>query len=215
MFGLLPKNLEFFDCFDRAVQNAVHSATLLLEYAKVGDYRRNELVTAIMDAEHTGDRVTHETLDRLEQTYITPIDREDVYSLITRIDDVVDMIDAVAQRMMFYKIESVRQDFVNQCEVLVKASRLMGDAVTALRRMKELRRPKNGKMSLDQLIIAVHEAEEEGDSIHHHFLAELFDCGLDAFQVIKWKELYQLVEEAIDYCDDVACVVHRITLKNV
>jgi uncharacterized protein len=215
MFGLLPKNLEFFDCFDRAVQNAVHAATLLLEYAKVGDYRRNELVTAIMDAEHAGDRVTHETLDRLEQTYITPIDREDVYSLITRIDDVVDMIDAVAQRMMFYKIESVRKDFVNQCEVLVKASRLMTDAVGALRRMKELRHPKNGKVSLDQLIIAVHEAEEEGDAIHHHFLAELFDCGLDAFQVIKWKELYQLVEEAIDYCDDVACVVHRIALKNV
>jgi predicted phosphate transport protein (TIGR00153 family) len=214
MFGLLPKNLEFFDCFDRAVLNAVHSAELLFEYAKVGDYRRNELVTAIMDAEHTGDRVTHETLDRLEQTYITPIDREDVYSLITRIDDVVDMIDAVAQRMMFYKIESVREDFVNQCDVLVKASRLMADAVTALRKMKELRHPKNG-MSLDQLIIAVHEAEEEGDAIHHHFLAELFDCGLDAFQVIKWKELYQLVEEAIDYCDDVACVVHRITLKNV
>ena len=119
-------------------------------------------------------------------------------------------IDAVAQRMMFYKIESVRQDFVNQCEVLVKASRLMTDAVGALRRMKELRHPKNGKMSLDQLIIAVHEAEEEGDAIHHHFLAELFECGLDAFQVIKWKELYQLVEEAIDYCDDVACVVHRM-----
>ncbi len=215
MFGLLPKNLEFFDCFDRAVENATHSATLLLEYAKVGDYRRNEMVTAIMDAEHTGDRVTHETLDRLEQTYITPIDREDVYSLITRIDDVVDMVDAVAQRMMFYKIESVRQDFVNQCEVLVKATRLMGDAVGALLRMNELRHPKNGHMSLDQMIIAVHEAEEEGDAIHHHFLGELFECGLDPFQVIKWKELYQLVEEAIDYCDDVACVVHRIALKNV
>src|SRR5580704_8915111 len=215
MFGLLPKNLEFFDCFDKAVQNAVHSASLLLEYAKVGDYRRNELVTAVIDAEHAGDRITHETLERLEQTYITPIDREDIYSLITRIDDVVDMIDAAAQRMMFYKIESVRQDFVDQCGVLVKASRLMGDAVTAVRRMKELRRAKNGDQAIDQLIIAVHEAEEEGDAIHHHFLAELFDCGLDPFQVIKWKELYQLVEDAIDACDDVACVVHRLTLKNV
>src|SRR3984957_19312435 len=135
MFGLLPKNLEFFDCFDRAVQNAVHAATLLLEYAKVGDYRRNELVTAIMDAEHTGDRVTHETLDRLEQTYITPIDREDVHSLITRIDDVVDMIDAVAQRTMFYKIELVRDEFVSQGPVLAKASRLMADAVGGLRKM--------------------------------------------------------------------------------
>ena len=105
MFGLLPKNLEFYDCFDRAAKNAVRSAELLLESAKATNGRRHELVSAIMDAEHTGDRVTHETLDRLEQTYITPIDREDIHSLITRIDDVVDMIDAVAQRMMFYKID--------------------------------------------------------------------------------------------------------------
>lgn len=214
MFRLLPKNFEFYDCFDRAVSNAVRGSELLLESAKTTNGRRKDLVAQIMEAEHEGDRLAHETLDRLEQTYITPIDREDIHSLVTRIDDVVDMIDAVAQRMMFYKIESVRKDFVNQCEVLVKASRLMADAVGALRRMKELRHPKHGT-SLDQLIIAVHEAEEEGDAIHHHFLGELFECGLDAFQVIKWKELYQLVEEAIDYCDDVACVVHRITLKNV
>ncbi len=213
MFGLLPKNLEFFDCFERAVENAVRSAELLLEFAKAGDYRKNGLASAVTDAEHVGDRVTHETLDRLEQTYITPIDRDDIHDLITRIDDVVDMIDAVAQRMMFYKVETVRSDFVNQCSVLVKSCGLMADAVKALRRMKE-RRGRNGT-SLDQLIIAVHEAEEEGDAIHHQFLGELFECGLDAFQVIKWKELYELVERAIDFCDDVACVVHRIVLKNI
>jgi hypothetical protein len=214
MFGLLPKNLEFYDCFDRAVNNAVRSAELLLESAKATNGRRHELVSEIMDAEHAGDRVTHETLDRLEQTYITPIDREDIHSLITRIDDVVDMIDAVAQRMMFYKIESVRQEFINQCAVLVKASRLMAIAVTAVRHMKDRKQPKPGS-SLDDLMIAVHEAEEEGDTIHHQMLAELFECGLDPFQVIKWKELHQLVEEAIDYCDDVANVVHRIVLKNI
>jgi uncharacterized protein len=214
MFGLLPKNYEFYDCFDRAVDNAVRSAELLLESAKATNGRRHELVSEIMDAEHAGDRVTHETLDRLEQTYITPIDREDIHSLITRIDDVVDMIDAVAQRMMFYKVDSVRQEFINQCAVLVKASRLMADAVHAVRHMKDRKRRKPGQ-SLDDLMIAVHEAEEEGDTIHHQMLAELFECGLDAFQVIKWKELHQLVEEAIDYCDDVAVVVHRIVLKNI
>jgi uncharacterized protein len=214
MFGLLPKNLEFYDCFERGAQNAVKSAELLLEFAKVGDYRKNDLVTTIMETEHAGDRITHETLVRLEQTYITPIDRDDIHDLITRIDDVVDMIDAVAQRMMYYKIESVREEFVNQCEVLVKASRLMADAVAALRNRND-GKPSDKRMSLDQLIIAVHEAEEEGDVIHHHFLGELFECGLDCFQVIKWKELYQLVEEAIDYCDDVACVVRRIVLKNM
>ncbi len=214
MFGLLPKNLEFYDCFDRAVDNAVRTAELLLECAKATNGRRHELVSEIMDAEHTGDRVTHETLDRLEQTYITPIDREDIHSLITRIDDVVDMIDAVAQRTMFYKIELVRGEFVNQCAVLVKACRLMADAVHAVRHMKDRRQRKSGE-SLDDLMIAVHEAEEEGDAIHHQILAELFECGMDAMQVIKWKELHHLVEEAIDYCDDVAIVVHRIVLKNI
>src|SRR6202451_2582464 len=139
MFQLLPKNLEFYDCFDRAVQNAMRSSELLLESAKATNGRRHELVSQIMDAEHIGDRVTHETLDRLEQTYITPIDREDIYDLVTRIDDVVDMIDAVAQRMMFYKIESVRQEFINQCSVLVKAWRLMADAVAGVRHLNARR----------------------------------------------------------------------------
>jgi predicted phosphate transport protein (TIGR00153 family) len=214
MFGLLPKNFEFYDCFDRAVSNAVRGSEMLLESAKATNGRRQEFVSQIMEAEHEGDRLTHETLDRLEQTYITPIDREDIHSLITRIDDVVDMIDAVAQRMLFYKIDSVRQEFIDQCSVLVKASRLMADAVQAVRHMKDRKRLK-GAIPLDELLIAVHEAEEEGDTIHHQVLAELFECGLDPFQVIKWKELHQLVEEAIDYCDDVAVVVHRIVLKNI
>jgi predicted phosphate transport protein (TIGR00153 family) len=213
MFGLLPKNLEFFDCFERAAKNAARTAELLSEYAKAPSNRKQELVSAIREAEHVGDRLTHETLDRLEQTYLTPIDRDDIHHLISRIDDVVDMIDAVAQRMMFYKIDVVRDQFRDQCIVLVKATRLMADAVNGLHFMKDRRRKKN-RTAFDQMMIAVHEAEEEGDAIHHQFLAELFDCGLDAFQIIKWKELYELVEEAIDFCDDVACIVHRIVLKN-
>jgi uncharacterized protein len=214
MFSLLPKNLEFYDCFEGAANNAVQCAELLLEFAKVNELRRNGFTDKIIEAEHKGDRITHETLARLEQTYITPIDRDDIYDLIQRIDDVVDMIDAVAQRMRFYKIETVHEEFVDQCVVLLKACRLMGTLVTGLRHMKDRERRYDGK-TFDELIIAVHQAEEEGDSIHHHFLAELFDCGLDCFQVIKWKELYQLVEDAIDYCDDVACVIRRIMLKNV
>lgn len=117
------------------------------------------------------------------------------------------MIDAAGQRMMIYKIGAVRQDFVDQCRGLLKASRLMADSVSGLRHL-DSRKP------LAHLVIAVHAAEEEGDD-SSPFLAELFECGLDVFQVIKWKELYQFVEQAIDYCDDVACVVRRIELKNV
>ncbi|MFO0870101.1 MAG: DUF47 family protein [Pirellulales bacterium] len=213
MFGLLPKNLEFFDCFERAAERAVRSAELLLAFAR--EPRRNqEMAEAIFEVEHECDKITHETLDRLEQTYITPIDRDDIYKMITGIDNVVDTIDAVAQRMLCYKIEAATNDFVNQCEVLVKACSTLRDAVHGLRSVAD-RKLRKSETSLDRLIIAVHQAEEEGDRIHHRFLGQLFESGFDAFQVIKWKELYELAEQAIDYCDDNACLIHSILLKNV
>lgn len=214
MFGLLPKNLEFFDCFDDAARNALISAELLAELSLADTRRRAELVGAIVEAEHAGDRITHETLDRLEKTYLTPIDREDIHRLIGKIDDVVDGIDAVAQRMGFYKIETVTDDFQDQCRVLVEAAGSMAAAVSGLRQIKNRKKNGNGPR-IEQLIIAVKEAEERGDEIHHRFLAELFNGRYDAFEVIKWKELYETVEQAIDDCDDVANIVHGIVLKNV
>ena len=213
MFGLLPKNLEFFDCFERSAENALHCAELLSDLAKSGEVGNFDRLGAITEAEHVGDKITHETLERLEKTYITPIDRDDIHRLITRIDDVVDAAEAVAQRMMYYKITSISEAFKKQCEVLVKATRLMGAAVAGLRHMKD--RGKKAGISIDQLIIDVHTAEEEADSTHHQFLGQLFESGLDPFQVIKWKELHELVEQAIDYCDDVACMIRGIMLKNV
>ena len=128
-----PKNLEFFDCFESSAQNAVHCAELLLALAKSGEVGNFDRMSAITEDEHTGDRIAHETLDRLEQTYIAPIDRDDIHRLITRIDDVVDMTEAVAQRMMCYEITSISEAFKNQCDVLVKATRLMSAAVLGLR----------------------------------------------------------------------------------
>jgi hypothetical protein len=209
MFSFLPKHVDFFDDFERAAANVVHSAKVLSELATADAGRRDQLVSEIEQAEHEGDRITSETLKRLEQSYITPIDREDIQALAERIDDIVDMIDDAGQRLLIYKIGDVRPDFANQCGVLLKASQLMADSVAGLRHVNAHRQ------QMATLVIAVHAAEEEGDAIHHRFLAELFECGLDVFQIIKWKELYQFVEQAIDYCDDVACVVRRIELKNV
>lgn len=214
MFGLLPKNLEFFDCFEKAAANSLKAAELLEKFSKTSGGHGKELLIAVGQAEHDGDHITHETLERLEKTYITPIDRDDIHRLITKIDDVVDTIEAITQRMMSYKIDACRPDFQRQCELLVKAARSMVDAVSGLRHLKDRRRA-NNEIRIEHLIIAVHEAEEEADAIHHGFLGELFECGLDAFQVIKWKELYELVEQAVDYCDDVANILHGIVLKNM
>lgn len=214
MFGLLPKNLEFFDDFDRAAQNAKKSAELLAAYTRSQDFTNPERVAALIEAEHAGDKITHETLDRLEKTYITPIDRDDIHKLISRIDDVVDSVESVAQRMSCYRISKVRPEFQDQCDVLVKAATVMAAAVNGLRNLKSWKSNKTGD-SLEKLVIAVHEAEEEGDAIHHKFLGDLFNSGLDAMEVIKWKELHEIIEQAIDYCDDVACQIHGIALKNM
>jgi uncharacterized protein len=213
VFRLQPKYVDYCDAFDRAAQNAVHSAALLADLANEGEHRNNELVTAIIEAEHEGDQITRETLDRLARSNFAPTDREDIYDLVSRIDDVVDVIEAVGQRMIFYKIARVEDDFLSQCAVLVKASRLMAGAVSRLRHIED-RKPLKVAASIDELMIIVHQAEQEGDTIHHQVLAQLFDGRLDVLQVIKWKELYALVEQAIDLCDDVTCVVHRIVAKN-
>jgi predicted phosphate transport protein (TIGR00153 family) len=211
MFGLLPRNLEFFDLFDKASQNAVRTAELLTELSTAHGDRRIELVGAIKEKEHIGDDLTHDTLDRLQQTYLTPIDREDIHSLITKLDDVVDNIEEAAQRIVFYKIREITPGFENMCQVLLKATRTMAEAVAALRHLKSrsANRPR-----IEQLVIVVHDIENEGDDIHHRFLAELFESGFDPFDVIKWKELYEIIERAIDCCEDVANILHGIVLKN-
>jgi predicted phosphate transport protein (TIGR00153 family) len=213
VFRLLPDYVDYCDAFDRAAQNAVRSAELLADLACLGEYRTSELVTAIITAEHEGDRLSRETFDRLARSRFSPTDREDIYDLVSRIDDVVDMIDAVGQRMVFYKIPKAENDFVRQCEVLVKATRFAAGAVSRIRNIADSRRPGIDTI-LAQLKKATHDAEEEGDAIHHRVLTQLFDGRLDAFAVIKWKELYGLVERAIDKCDDVTCVVNRIVAKN-
>jgi predicted phosphate transport protein (TIGR00153 family) len=213
VFRLLPTHVDYCDAFERAAQNAVDSAELLADLASASQSGAGELVAAIIQAEHEGDRLARETFDRLARSNFSPADREDIYDLVSRIDDVVDMIDAVGQRMSLYKIATTENDFVRQCALLVKASRLASDAVSQIRHIEE-RKPPALSTAVDQLMIVMHQAEEEGDVIHHHVLTQLFDGRLDAFEVIKWKELYGLVEQAIDLCDDVTCVVHRIVAKN-
>ncbi|MBI3866675.1 MAG: DUF47 family protein [Planctomycetia bacterium] len=213
MFGILPKNLEFFDCFNKAAQNALRTAELLVEFTNATGDRRRELVGAIKEKEHFGDEVTHETLDRLQRTYLTPIDGEDIHALTKEIDDIVDEIDDAAQRMMIYKITDVLPGFKLQCEALLKAVKAVSDTVAGLRNMKKGRINGNGA-SIERAIITVHDAENEGDEIYHRNLGELFESGLGPFEVIKWKELYEIVEGAIDCCEDVANTVHGIVLKN-
>ncbi|HUR38334.1 MAG TPA: DUF47 family protein [Planctomycetota bacterium] len=206
MFSLIPKEMVFFDLFDEAAKNA-HQGALALA-ALLDDYTNvAEKVKKIKDIEHAGDKITHTTIEKLNQTFITPIDREDIHRLISRIDDILDMIDTAVNRMYLYKIDKPTEDAKALARVLVKATKIIIDLVSKMRNLKL-------SSSLLQDCIEIHTQENEGDRIEQHALASLFENGQDPIYVIKWKDIYEELEAATDRCEDVANVIEGIVLKN-
>lgn len=206
MFSIIPRNLAFFDLFEKAGAVVIRTAEAYAELAS--DYEhRTEHVARIRQLEHDGDEVAHRAFDHLDQTFITPFDREDIETLMVRMDDVVDEIDAAAKRMMLYQIPEPTPAFIKQTEVLLKACRLTGEAVSKLRNLKK----PNG---LHELLVEIHFLENVGDEHNHAALAELFENGGDPLLVMKWKEIYDMTERAIDRCEDIANIIRGIMLKN-
>ena len=206
MFNLLPKDTVFFDLFEGLAKHAVSCAEHLRQLAKsypdVGPHLQR-----IRDEEHAADKLAHTALDRLDRTFITPFDREDIHTLIGELDDIIDNIDALAKRFPLFHVESIEPDFSKQTDVLVSATVTLSDAVHRLRKSRKL-------SELSDKLIAIHHSESEGDDNHHAAMSRLFDGKNDALHVLKWKELYDLIEEAIDNCEDVGNTLERIVLKN-
>ncbi len=206
MFSLIPKEMVFFDLFEEAAKNAhlgaLALADLLENYVDVASK-----VKKIKDIEHAGDKITHTTIEKLNQTFITPIDREDIHRLISRIDDILDMIDTAVNRMFLYKIDKPTDDAKALAKVLVKATKIIIDLLPKMRNLRL-------SSSLLQDCIEIHTQENEGDRIEQHALASLFENGHDPIFVIKWKDIYEELEAATDRCEDVANVIEGIVLKN-
>ncbi|MGB7158407.1 MAG: DUF47 family protein [Tepidisphaeraceae bacterium] len=206
MFNLLPKDTVFYDLFEGLARHAVSSAEHLRQLAKhypdVGPHLQR-----IRDEEHAADGLAHQALDRLDRTFITPFDREDIHELIGGLDDIVDNIDALAKRFPLFHIKAMETDFQKQADVLVEATVTLSDAVHRLRKSRKL-------SELSDKLIAIHHSESIGDDNHHAAMSRLFNGQTDALEVIKWKELYDLIEEAIDNCEDVGNTLERIVLKN-
>jgi uncharacterized protein Yka (UPF0111/DUF47 family) len=206
VFSIIPRNTAFFDLFDKAADVVVRAAEAYARLAQ--DYgRRTEHVARIRELEHEGDEIAHETFDRLDQTFLTPIDREDIEDLMKRMDDVIDEIDAAAKRLTLYRIPEPTTWLLKQTEVLVKASRLVGKAVQRLRNLKKAD-------GLNEDLVEIHRLENVGDEHNHAAVAELFEKGGDPMLVMKWKEIYDLTERAIDRCEDIANTIRGIVLKN-
>jgi predicted phosphate transport protein (TIGR00153 family) len=201
----VPQEERFFELFDSAAANVVKGAHLLTELMRSPE-RAAELRHLIEEVEHEGDITTHEIADRLNRTFVTPFDHEDIHALAGRMDDVLDNIEATADRMFLYEAGTPSPEMVALVEVLAEAAAVLQKAVGGLNDMKNARRV------LDYCI-EIHRLENIADEDSRKALAKLFKSD-DAIYALKWKEIYDHVENAVDKCEDVASIVEGIVVKH-
>ncbi len=206
MIWFMPKSQDFFQLFEAAAENAHEGAVLLVEFVETFD-DIEERAKRIKDIEHAGDKITHDVIDRLNGTFITPLDREDIHELACRLDDIIDLIDTAVNRMVLYKIGKPTQEARDLARCLRHATSLIVEAMPLLRDMK------NGKR-INEKCIAIQTQENEADRVMQQALAQLFDKHHDPIEIIKWKDIYAEIESATDRCEDVANVLDSIVLKN-
>jgi len=205
-FTLIPREEKFFDILEEAAENVQKGTVAFLDLVSHWS-PTSDKIKYIRDLEHEGDRMTHEIIDRLNRTFITPIDREDIHTLATEIDDVIDIIQSTMDRMQLYRIDKCSPILVQMVEVLTRASEAIVKAVKSLRDLKHSRR------TLD-FCIEINRLENEGDAILKTALGDLFSDHKDVLEIIKWKEIYEAAEYATDKCEDIANVIEGIVVKN-
>ena len=202
-FSLLPRDQTFFDLFIEAGQNAVRAAKLLDEMMQTWP-ESESLSREIVIAEQEGDRITHDIVRRLNTTFVTPIDREDIYALATQMDDIVDFTEEAADFLGLYKIEAPMEQATALTKVLVASCEQLAIGLEKLPSFKDL----------DQYWIEIHRLENDGDRISRDAVASLFSNGIDPMVVIRWKDIFERLEEAIDATEHVANILEGIVIKN-
>jgi predicted phosphate transport protein (TIGR00153 family) len=201
--SLVPRDKTFFDLFSQSGQNALRAARLLQEM--LGKWPDDGgLAREILLAEQDGDRITHEIVQRLNATFVTPLDREDIYALATQLDDIVDYIEEAADFMGLYKIEAPMEQAQGLAEVLVKSCEQLSELLAHLRGFKDLER----------YWIEIHRLENDGDRISRDAVASLFAGGTDPMVVIRWKDIFAVLERAIDSTETAAHILEGIVIKN-
>jgi predicted phosphate transport protein (TIGR00153 family) len=229
MFGTKNKDAAFFDAFTAHAGKSVEAARLLvamlarmkpMEGLGNGHYRAADkpgclpqvddetrrLAAQIKEVEHAGDTITHDTVKRLRENWITPLDRNDIHSLISRMDDVLDLIDAVAERIVLFQVCAVAPQASELAAFIVRSCEIMGKAIAllpTLSRAAEIR----------ELCIELNRLENASDNVYRKALAELFQPGNDPLTVMKWRDIYDSLESAVDRCEDVANVIEGIVLE--
>ncbi len=210
MFNFLSsKNKLFYELFDKAAANVAKGAQALVDLLQDYPTALGEKVTHIKDLEHEGDQITHQVVEMVNKTFVTPIEREDIYQLITKLDDIIDLIDNASSRLALYKIPYVTDEAKSFGQLLVKASAILKDNISHLRIVK------NYQKEILPRCVDINTLENEGDELLRKAMMSLFEGKKDdPIYVIKWKEIYEDLEAAIDRCEDVANIIEAIVLKN-
>ncbi len=207
MFSLIPRDLTFFTMLEAAAKNALLASRLLRNLLE--NFRDlPERAKQIRDLEHEGDRLTHELLDKLDRTFVTPIDREDIYALTRGIDDIVDAIYYVTDHMVVYKIQQPTREAISLVRVLVRCCEELDSAMVLLRSGSRIREVQRHCIEIDRL-------ENMGDHLVRQALWDLFEDPKDALEVLKWKEFYDVLEHSIDYTENVADLLRGVVLKAI
>ena len=206
MFRLFPKEENFLPQFNQMCEVIVEAARAIDELA--GNFTDAEVkASRIKHLEHRGDQLTHQTFDLLNRTWITSIDREDIHKLISALDDVLDFIDACAQRLILYKVAGPTAELKATTELIVQSALAIQNAVALLADMK------HSKAILDACV-DINRLENEADTLNRISIGKLFDTVKDPIEIIKWKEIYEIAEGTTDRCEDVANVLEEIVIKS-
>ena len=201
---LLPRNEEFFDLFTDVANRNKEAAQHLRDLFEAAPDRRTPIVEAIKRLEHEADQATHEVVNRLDRTFITPLDREDIHQLASDLDDVMDAMDGTARRAQIFRLGVAPQGVKRLAEVIQRMVGVLAEAVSRLKKGDDVMR----------FCVEAKQLEEEGDSIYHEALGQMFEKERDAIEIIKWKEIYDNLENTLDQAEDVANVVESITIKH-
>lgn len=205
--GLLPRDQRFFDLFISVAERSVEAARQLEALLKAEPGRRTPLVDSIKRLEHECDELTHEVITRLDRSFITPLDREDIHALASGLDDIIDLIDGLARRCKIFHVGAAPEGAILMAGVVTRACEQMLTGVRGLSKTGS----GNGVL---EACVAVKRLEEEGDSLYHEWMGRAFEGSPDPVQLIKWKELYDTLEKTLDIIEDAANVLESISIKH-